>query len=166
MRENAIEKTGVNFCEEKKFSERWQQFWNEFGTGRKMVLSTSLNDQVASRMMSVVQKDGVLYFQTDCTFRKYKQLMENEKAALCIENIQIEGICREIGHPQDHEMFMSLFREHFLNSYERYTHLRNERLFEFTPVYVKRWIYRDGVPYEEIYEVTEKEYKLIRYQGQ
>ena len=58
------------------------------------------------------------------------------------------------------------FREHFLNSYERYTHLGNERLFEFTPVYVKRWIYRDGVPYEEIYEVTEKEYKLIRYQGQ
>lgn len=151
---------------EKEFYCQWTKFWEEFGSGRKMVLSTSLNDQVTSRMMSVVQQGGTLYFQTDCTFRKYKQLKENEKAALCIDNIQIEGTCRVIGHPREHEVFMTLFKEHFMNSYERYTHLSNERLFEFTPSYVKRWIYRDGIPYEEIYEVTEKAYKLIRYQGE
>lgn len=40
-----------------------------------------------------------LYFQTDNTFKKYNQLKGNNKVALCIDNIQIEGECTELGHP-------------------------------------------------------------------
>ena len=46
----------------------------EFNNGKTMVLSSSENDKVTSRMMSVVCVDGLLYFQTDKTFRKYHQL--------------------------------------------------------------------------------------------
>lgn len=39
-----------------------------------MVLSTSLHDEVTSRMMSFIIQDEKFYFQTDNRFRKYAQL--------------------------------------------------------------------------------------------
>ena len=74
-----------------------------------MVLSTSENDIVSSRMMSVILMDGTFYFQTDCTFRKYRQISSNRNVALCIDNIQIEGICEELGHRPDNEDFCRQF---------------------------------------------------------
>ena len=107
-----------------------KHFWSEFGTAKKMVLSTSQKDHVTSRMVSIIQYEGLLYFQTDCTFRKYEQLIENHHIALCIDNIQIEGICKEIGHPLDLTIFSDLYQKHFPNSFKRYTALKNERLFQ------------------------------------
>lgn len=75
-----------------------------------MVLSTSLNNKVTLRMMSIVQADGILYFP---------------------------------------------------NSFKRYSTLKNERLFEVVSLYVKRWIYKDGIPFEEIYEVKKQIYVLL-----
>ena len=49
-------------------------FYKELGESKKMVLSTSLNDVVTSRMMSIVVLNKKIYFQTDRTFRKYKQI--------------------------------------------------------------------------------------------
>ena len=53
------------------FSEAYHRFWKEFGTHKKMVLSSSADDVVSSRMMSIVCIGEKLYFQTDKTFRKY-----------------------------------------------------------------------------------------------
>lgn len=149
-----------------EFRIQTDRFWREFGMGKKMVLSTSFNDHVTSRMMSIVQKEGILYFQTDKTFRKYTQLAGNENAALCIDNIQMEGVCTQLGHPADSGEFCRMYRECFPSSFERYTALGNERLFEFRPVYIKRWVYRDGEPYEEIYNIREQKYNLVRYKGE
>ena len=78
------------------YEDRMESFFADFGKGRKMVLSTSENDRVSSRMMSVVRIDGEFYFQTDRKLRKYHQLSANPHVALCIDNIQIEGSCREL----------------------------------------------------------------------
>ena len=43
------------------FSEKMQLLLADFGKGRKMVLSTSAEGLVSSRMMSVVQLDGIFY---------------------------------------------------------------------------------------------------------
>ena len=59
------------------FSGHFNSFLSDFGKGRKMVLSTAENNIVSSRMMSVVLIDGVFYFQTDVTFKKYRQLKNN-----------------------------------------------------------------------------------------
>ena len=107
------------------FQAKWAAFWKKFGSGRKMVLSTSANNRVTSRMMSMVQKDGILYFQTDKTFLKYQQLQENHNVALCMDNIQIEGICNEIGHPLEKEEFISLYKEYFPSSFRKYSSLGN-----------------------------------------
>lgn len=87
------------------FEEAYLQFWHEFGESRVMVLSTSFQDAVTSRTMSIVALEEKLYFQTDKTFRKYEQLKANPNVALCIDNIQMEGQCCEVGKPLEHPGF-------------------------------------------------------------
>ena len=148
-----------------QFSYRLKSFFCDFGKGRKMVLSTSENDRVSSRMMSVVQINGAFYFQTDRELRKYHQLISNSNVALCIDNIQIEGMCEELGHPMDNDGFLEAFRECFPGSFDAYTSLKNERLFMVRPIFIERWIYRDNIPYIEIYDIAAENYSCERYIG-
>lgn len=147
------------------FSEKYNTFLGEFGNGRKMVLSTADNNSVSSRMMSVVQAEGVFYFQTDKAMRKYKQLTANNKVALCTDNIQIEGIAEAEGRPLDHPIFGDLFKKCFKGSYDAYSSLENEVVFSIRPVFVQRWIYVEGVPYIEKYNIIDQRYTMEKYDG-
>ena len=82
-----------------EFQEAYSNFYKELGENKKMVLSTSRNDVVTSRMMSIIVLNKKLYFQTDKTLRKYNQLKENPNVSLCIDNIQIEGHCEKSREP-------------------------------------------------------------------
>lgn len=147
------------------FEEKYKALLALFQKGKPMVLSTSLNDKVTSRMMSIVLLDERFYFQTDLSFRKYEQLKENSNVALCIDNIQIEGLCREIGRPADSPAFMEAYQTSFRSSYERYSSLSSERLFEITPTFIERWLYINSVPYMEIFDVKKRSYSLTLYEG-
>ena len=147
------------------FSEKYSDLMDQFGTSKKMVLSTAEKNIVSSRMMSVIQINGKLYFQTDKTFRKYRQIVQNPSVALCIDNIQIEGRCREIGRPLENNEFLQKFQRCFSDSYKRYSLLENEVLFEVTPTYIERWVYIDSVPFIEIYDISNEEYRLDEYKG-
>ena len=70
--------------------------------GRKMVLATAGADGPSARMMSVIVREGCLYFQTDRTMRKYRQLAARPRAAFCVDNWQLEGECTLLGHPAQH----------------------------------------------------------------
>lgn len=145
------------------FKDKYNKFLIEYGKARKMVLSTSENDMVTSRMMSIIQIDGLFYFQTDKELRKYNQLINNPKVALCIDNIQIQGICKDIGHPTKNKTFLRIYKECYNNSYNMYTSLKNERLFVIVPTYLERWIYKDGIPFLELFDIEKKQYKLNKY---
>lgn len=147
------------------FEDEYLKFWQEFGESKKMVLSTSLNDIVTSRMMSMVVLDKKIYFQTDRTFRKYSQLKGNPNVSLCIDNIQMEGYCEEIGKPDEDIEFSNAYQKHFPSSYMRYTVLESERLFVVRPMFIERWLYIDKIPYVEIFDVTNKQYSLKPYMG-
>ena len=147
------------------FDDKYNTFLTEFGHGRKMVLSTSENNRVSSRMMSVIQMDGSFYFQTDVTMRKYRQIKSNRNVALCIDNIQIEGVCEEEGHPLDNDQFCYLYQKCFQGSFDAYSLLKNERLFVVKPVFIERWIYSNGVPYIETFCVESREYNYRKYVG-
>lgn len=147
------------------FEEAYSKFWQEFGESRVMVLSTSIHDVVTSRAMSVVALGEKLYFQTDETLRKYQQLKENPNAALCIDNIQIEGQCRDVGKPADNIDFCKSYQKHFPNPYRRYLHLKNQRLLMFTPTFIERWLYIDGDPYTEVFDIVNKKHILQEYRG-
>lgn len=148
------------------FQDAYAKFYEEFGTGKKMVLSTSLDDIVTSRTMSIVNLNEKLYFQTDRTLRKYSQLKGNANVALCIDNIQIEGCCKEVGNPLENKAFSKAYKKHFSSSYMRYTSLKNERLFEVTPTFIERWLYIEGVPYIETFDVPNKRHRLTQYFGE
>lgn len=148
------------------FNEKYSEFWRQFGKSKTMVLSTSLNNIVTSRMMSIVVLDGKLYFQTDKTFKKYKQLKENPNVALCTDNISIEGKCIDIGNPIDNEEFCKAYSELFTASFNQYTKLKSERLFAVTPTFIEMWVYIDKVPYIEKFDVKNKKYTSTQYFSQ
>lgn len=145
------------------FSKQCTSFFNEFGTAKHMVLSTSLHDHVTSRMMSIIQLNGSFYFQTDQTFRKYGQLLKNRNVSLCTDNIQIEGISQELGRPMDFPHFITAYQKAFLHSFQLYSSLQNERLFQITPTFIERWIYKDGVPFIETFDFKTSQYKIQQY---
>lgn len=147
------------------FEQDWADFWTEFGPAKKMVLSTAANNVVSSRMMSVIHLENKLYFQTDCNLPKYQQLQKNSNVALCIDNIQIQGKCYEIGHPLQHDEFAACYKKYFPSSFERYSSLENEVLFCVEPLYLERWIYRDGIPFQEVFDYPDKLHSLTEYTG-
>ncbi len=128
-----------------------------------MVLSSSLNNIVTSRMMSVVIINNELYFQTDRKSRKYEQIKKNNNVSLCIDNVQIVGICNEIGKPVKHDEFISAYKKYFNGSYNAYTLLEDERLFKVTPIFIERWLYIETVPYIETIDIRNNKYSLEKY---
>lgn len=146
-----------------EFREKFADFISDFSDHRNMVLSTSFDDRVTSRMMSVIQLDGCFYFQADITSRKAEQILHNKNVSLCIDNIQIDGICESIGKPLNHKKFCALFSKHFSVAYQLYTSLGNERLFRIVPVRIQKWIYGNGMPYIEIFDCENHKYKRTAY---
>lgn len=147
------------------FQEAYSKFYREFGESKKMVLSTSLNDIVTSRMMSMIVLHEKFYFQTDQNFRKYGQLKGNPNVSLCIDNVQIEGLCEEIGRPLDNTEFSDAYKKYFVSSYNRYTSLDNERLFVIAPTFIRRWLYIENILYIETFDVRNRNYELTQYIG-
>ena len=147
------------------FEKQYKLFFKEFGIAKKMVLSTSLACHVTSRTMSIIQIDDFFYFQTDRTFRKYAQLLENPNVSLCIDNIQIEGRCKEMGHPKEHPRFLSIYEKAFPHSFKLYSSLQNERLFQIEPTFIERWIYQNDIPFIETFDLKTKRYCIEKYTG-
>lgn len=67
------------------------------------VLATSSSDRMTARSVSYIVLNSKIYFQTDKTFLKYKQIIKNPNAALCIDSVQIEGSAKIKEHPFDEE---------------------------------------------------------------
>lgn len=146
-----------------EFEKQINLFFEELGKNKAMVLSTSLNDKVTSRMMSFVIIDNCFYFQTDRSFRKYGQIKNNPNVSLCIDNIQIEGVCSQLGHPSDNSQFCAIYEKCYKWSYEHYSGLKDERLFMIKPNYIQKWIYEDSQPFVERFYIEEKMYEKIKY---
>ncbi len=145
------------------FDEKYTELLKALGESKSMVLSTSLHGHVTSRMMSIIIIEHQLYFQTDKLSLKYEQLHKNPNVSLCIDNIQIEGKCAEIGVPSDYPLFCELYRQHFPLAFDMYSHLAEERLFCVTPLCIKKWVYIDGQPYEEMLSISQREYSRRKY---
>lgn len=140
------------------------EIFSNFGESKNMVLSTSYQDKVTSRMMSVIIFDGEFYFQTDKNFRKYHQIKNNANVSLCCDNISVEGVCTEIGKPLDNQKFIELYENHYNYSYRQYSSLDNERLFKVIPTYIQMWMYENSKPYIEILDYNSGEYIKTLYE--
>lgn len=141
---------------------------NELAAHHVMVLATSANNIVTARNVSIVLYRDKLYFQTDSAMEKARQLRQNPLVALCIENIQIEGLAKEIGTWENHQDILKEYQKYHCVSYEKYKNLSTEEVIEIEITRAKKWEYREGKPY--IYELnckenfsTTKEYDINSY---
>lgn len=144
---------------------KFNELYDYLGNAKKMVLSTSFNDDVSSRTISVIILNNTLYFQTDKTSAKFQQLKKNPRASLCFDSLRIQGIVNVIGAPKENAEFCAFYKRFFPTAFNKYTFLQNEVLLEFKPIYAKKWIYEDGVPYEEIFDFTQKSYIKSKYES-
>lgn len=141
------------------FSETLPELWKKIGSHGVMFLATCSEGRVTSRPVSVVVIDGKFYFQTDESYLKYRQLAENENAALCVKNFSAEGKCRSIGRPFDNDFFISAMKKHFLPAYLRYSKLDCERVLEFVPTLIYSWSYELAKPYMEYWDFENSSYR-------
>ncbi len=144
------------------FSEKTSELWKKIGTHGVMILSTSAENRVTSRPMSIIVYDEKFYFQTDETFLKYKQILINSNAALCLKNFSIEGKCRIMGSPLDesNRFFIELYKKYFPTSCKAYSALPTEKLLEIVPALIYSWDYELTEPFMEYFDFDNQTYRL------
>jgi general stress protein 26 len=126
-----------------------EEVFNQLGSHKIMVLATSSEDRVAARSMSCIIMGSKIYFQTDKRFLKTQQMLKNSNVALCVDNIQMEGIAKIIGHSDDNPEFCETYKRYFRTSYDAYTHLQNQVIIEVEPTFITLWKYADNKPYRD-----------------
>lgn len=122
-----------------------------------MVVATSANDRVTARMMSVIHDGLKIYFQASTNSGKYQQIMKNANVALCIGNMQMEGVAEIIGHPYDVAFFNETYSKIHEGSYRTYSCLTCSRVVEVKPRFITFWKYgADGQPYRDFVDIANR----------
>lgn len=141
------------------FSSALPVLWKGIGTHGVMTLSTCSENRVTSRPMSVVVIDGKFYCQTDSNYLKCRQVLLNQNVALCHKNFSIEGACRIIGKPMEHDFFIKAMKKHYRPAVERYSQLSSECVMEITPTLIYSWNYALAKPYMEYWDFENMAYR-------
>ena len=128
-----------------------QEFFYKLGDTKIMVLATTDNKKVSARNMSIVINKEKFYFQTDYNFDKCRDIEINRNVALCVDNIQIEGKITYIGdfYEDKFEDFKRIFKLKHKGSYEGYSKLMENKIFEIMPTKISLYKYEGS----DIYRV-------------
>lgn len=148
------------------FSVKTNELFGKLSESKIMVLATCCDSRVTARSMSFIILNNKLYFQTDKSFLKYSQIAKNPCVAVCCDNIQIEGVCKEISHPllPENNFFAEKYKKYFSGSFEKYSHLENEVLFEVSPTLITVWDYENSRPYREFFDFINQSHKKCFYE--
>jgi general stress protein 26 len=115
------------------------------------ILATSANSHVTARSVSTVNIGLKMYFQTDTSFTKYRQIMINPHVALCLDNFQIEGMARGLGHPlsANNKFFGDLFKNQHPLSYARYSVIPTSAVVEINITQISIWRHINNKTYRD-----------------
>jgi len=151
-----------------EYNEKLKEFYSNFGFAKKMVLATCKDERVTARTMSVILINEIFYFQTDKTSIKYEQIAANPLVALCLDNMQIEGVATVLGHPlhDDNNLFAITFENSYKGSFDAYSSLNNEVLIEVKPNKITLWEYESGKPYRVFFDIQGQTYSKEFYIGE
>ena len=147
--------------EQLDFENELKKIFEQIGKVKFAVLATSSQNKPTARTMSIVFIDNKIYCQTSTEYVKYKQICENNNVALCIENIQIEGVANIKGKTIEQNKFIEIFKENHNGSYKKYSGLEESRLIEIIPKKIIVWEYNsNGTPSRMFLELeTKKSYR-------
>jgi general stress protein 26 len=150
------------------YNTQLEALYTRLGSAKIMVLATSKDDVVSARNMSCIISGGVFYVQTDRTLPKYGQIKANPNVALCAENIQVEGIAKDVGSPTDsaNSAFSALFERHYKGSYDAYSHLSNEVVIAIRPTRISLWEYENGKAFRIAFDMVKQRYTKEEYIGE
>jgi len=104
------------------------------------VLATANKEGIVSASQMSIVNDGLkIYFQTDSTFEKVKNIKENPNVAINIGAYYFKGIAKIAGHPTENKLFINELKEKHLKAYNSYTKLPNEVLIEIKLTEARIW---------------------------
>ncbi len=108
-------------------------------------LATAAGDHVTVRTVNTVNVGMKIYFSTDTRLTKFAQISANPKVALCRENVQIEGLARDLGHPltPKNKYFCDLFRRQHPTFFDLYAAVPTQTVVEINPTLITVW-HHDG----------------------
>jgi general stress protein 26 len=107
-----------------EFLEARKALLAQFDKNGNVVLSTSLNDVVTSRTVTVIPFNNALYFTSIKRpgAMKLAQIEKNPNVAICVGTIQITGVASILGLASEKENaeVMEIYKEKLPDSYERF----------------------------------------------
>ena len=114
-------------------------------------LATAAGDHVTVRTVNVVNVGMKIYFSTDTRLTKFAQIQANPKVALCRENVQIEGLARDLGHPltPKNKYFCDLFRRQHPKFFDLYAAVPTQTVVEVSPTLITVWHHDDNGIYRK-----------------
>lgn len=148
-----------------RFKDNLNELFKRLSDKQTMVLATSKNERVTARSVSVIIHDNKFYLQTDSTSLKYEQMVHNPHVALTFENVQIEGLARDIGKPEQHAFFIEKYQRYWPDRFARYSSLEVERVIEIEPTHISLWQYEDGEPIQVFFRVGDLFLETKPYQA-
>ena len=80
------------------FEKNYNEVMERLKKEETIVLATSYKDKVTARSVWFVLYESSIYFVTLKAYTKFKQIEKNPNVALCLDNIQIEGIAAIKGY--------------------------------------------------------------------
>jgi len=111
-----------------------------------VVLSTADKKGVVSASTMCMVADGLkVYFQTDKSFEKTKNIRENQNVAITIGNTYFKGKAKVVGRPLGNKKFVELMKQKHFETFENYSLLPNQVLILVKLTEVKTWKISDGV---------------------
>ncbi len=114
-------------------------------------LATAAGNHVTVRTINAVNMGMKIYFQTDTRLTKYGQIQANPQVALCRENIQIEGLAKDLGHPltAKNKYFCDLYRRQHPTFFDFYSAVPTQTVVEVSPTLITIWHHDDENAYRK-----------------
>jgi general stress protein 26 len=129
------------------------------------VLATANRNGIVSACQMCIVNDGLtVYFQTDKSFEKIKNIKENPNVAINLGAFYFKGKSKIIGRPADFPLFVEKLKAKHHETYEHYTNLPNEVLIEVQLTECKIWGVdtKKDIHSQEIIQVINLQEKTIR----
>lgn len=138
------------------FTKRLEKYEN-------IVLSTCSNNMVSSRTMCFANDGFSIYLLTGKQMGKCIQIEQNENVSLCIDDIQIGGKARIIGHPMEtnNKDISEIFKNKHKKYFERFAHVEIATFIEVKCDFAKQWRMEDGKDYYYFMDVNNA--KAVKY---
>lgn len=142
----------------------FNNFYGYLDKNLELVLATSQDDFVTSRMVSTFRIDNKLYFQCDRISVKMQQMLANPKVSLCSGMYNMTGTAKVIGPTAQllEDPLMLTYKEHYPGAYDVYSPGGNN-LVEVEIEEVKSWRYVEGIPFEGVLNPLTDDFSEVRY---